>query len=130
MQMLLDESEEFGLTEGLHLIPGRVVQVPAETPSGQRQKIPHIGWSSLVLPRGRADWHATPLRNLAPGVAAYFVHSFMASPFDPTHRVADCSYGGVPVSAAIGKDNIFGCQFHPEKSGEAGLAILRAFLTT
>lgn len=129
MQMLLDESEEFGITAGLGLIPGRVVPVPSASSSGHPQKIPHIGWNNLVLPQGRASWENTSLRDVALGEAVYFVHSFMANPTDPNHRIADCLYGGLPVSAAIGCDNVVGCQFHPEKSGETGLKVLRTFLT-
>lgn len=128
MQMLLDESEEFGTTAGLGLIPGRVVPVAATTIEGHPQKIPHIGWNALVLPHGRESWTATLLQEVEPGDAVYFVHSFMASPTDPGHRTADCLYGGIPVSAAIGRENVFGCQFHPEKSGEVGLKVLRRFL--
>ncbi len=130
MQMLLDESDEFGITAGLGLIPGRVVQVPSVTREGHPQKIPHIGWNALVLPQGRENWEATLMREVEPGEAVYFVHSFMASPTDPADRIADCLYGGVAVSAAIGRDNVFGCQFHPEKSGEVGLKILRSFLAS
>ena len=129
MQMLLDESEEFGIAAGLGLIPGRVVPVPSASSSGNPQKIPHIGWNNLVLPQGRASWENTPLQDVALGEAVYFVHSFMANPTDPHHRIADCLYGGLPVSAAIGRDNVVGCQFHPEKSGETGLKVLRTFLT-
>ena len=128
MQMLLEESEEFGVTEGLGLIPGRVVPVPATTIDGHVQKIPHIGWNALVLPQGRKDWRDTALKEVKLGEAVYFVHSFMSNPADPRHRIADCLYGGVRVSAAIGRDNVFGCQFHPEKSGEVGLTILKNFL--
>lgn len=129
MQMLLDESEEFGTTAGLGLIPGRVVPVPSTTTDGHLQKIPHIGWNALVLPKGRDGWEGTPLQDIKPGESVYFVHSYMASPTNPDHRIADCFYGGMPVSAAIGRDNVFGCQFHPEKSGAVGLKILRKFLT-
>jgi glutamine amidotransferase len=128
MQMLLDESEEFGETPGLGLIPGRVVPVPAATADGGAQKIPHIGWNGLVLPDGRHSWEDTLLRAIHPGDAVYFVHSFMASPSSPTHRIADCLYGGIPVAAVVGRDNVFGCQFHPEKSGEIGLKVLSRFL--
>lgn len=128
MQMLLDESDEFGRTLGLGLIPGRVVPIPAVNTEGRAHKIPHIGWNELVLPPGRENWEGTPLADLVPGTAVYFVHSFMAQPDDPAHRVADCRYGGHAVSAAIGRDNVFGCQFHPEKSGELGLKVLRRFL--
>ena len=129
MQMLLDESEEFGITAGLGLIPGGVVPVPSSTTDGHPQKIPHIGWNTLVLPQGRKNWEGTLLQDLKLGEAVYFVHSFMASPTDPNHRIADCLYGGMPVSAAIGRENVSGCQFHPEKSGEVGLKLLRRFLT-
>lgn len=128
MQMLLDESEEFDRTAGLGIIPGRVVPVPATTADGRPQKIPHIGWNALVLPRGHESWDGTPLQEVVSGEAVYFVHSFMASPTDPDHRIADCLYGGMPVSAAIARGNVFGCQFHPEKSGEVGLKVLRRFL--
>ena len=74
------------------------------------------------------DWGGTLLQDNRNGDAAYFVHSFMAVPTDPVHRIADCLYGGHVVSAAIGKGQITGCQFHPEKSGEVGLKILRRFL--
>lgn len=127
MQMLLDESREFGATAGLGLIPGRVVPIPTEGADGQRQKIPHIGWNGLVYANGRSDWSGTVLERLTPGNAVYFVHSFMAAPTDPGHAIADCLYGGERVSAAIGRDNVMGCQFHPEKSGEVGLDVLRWF---
>jgi glutamine amidotransferase len=128
MQMLLDESEEFGSTKGLGLIPGRVIAIPATTTEGRSQKIPHIGWNALTLPVGNKYWDETLLQKLKQGEAAYFVHSFMANPADQSHRVADCLYGGHSVAAAIQHDNVFGCQFHPEKSGEVGLTILRQFL--
>lgn len=128
MQMLLDESDEFGVSRGLGLIPGRVVAVSAVTADGRAQKIPHIGWSELVLPINRGDWAGTLLEDIRLSDSAYFVHSFMASPANPDHRIADCLYGGMSVAAAIGRGNIFGCQFHPEKSGEVGLKVLRQFL--
>ena len=127
MQMLLDESDEFGTTAGLGLIPGRVIPIPSTTVDGSPQKIPHIGWNVLVFPPGQQGWKDTPFEEVTLEDAVYFVHSFMANPTDPNHRIADCLYGGVQVSAAIGRDNVFGCQFHPEKSGEVGLKILRRF---
>jgi len=127
MQLLLEESEEFGNTAGLGLIPGRVIPVPATTVTGQSQKIPHVGWNALVLPQDRKDWHATVLQEVKSREAVYFVHSFMASPKDAAHRVADCIYGGQLISAVIARGNVIGCQFHPEKSGEVGLRVLRQF---
>jgi imidazole glycerol-phosphate synthase subunit HisH len=127
MQMLLDESEEFDVCAGLGLIPGKVVPVPPVTSLGLPQKIPHIGWNSLELSAREGD-PASLLRDVKPSEAVYFVHSFMAEPADSEHRIADCRYGGVRVAAVIGRENVLGCQFHPEKSGVTGLKILRAFL--
>jgi imidazole glycerol-phosphate synthase subunit HisH len=127
MQLLLEESEEFGVTTGLGLIPGRVIAVPVHTLSGTTQKIPHIGWSSLQASNAVVGWQKTLLQDNRPSDAAYFVHSFMAVPTDPAHRIADCIYGGHKISATIGRGQITGCQFHPEKSGEIGLKVLRRF---
>jgi glutamine amidotransferase len=127
MQLLLEVSEEFGATEGLGLIAGRVIPVPTQTLAGTRQKIPHIGWSALQLPQASVGWEKTLMCDNREGDAAYFVHSFMAVPTDPGHRIADCLHGGHLISATIGRDQITGCQFHPEKSGEVGLKILRRF---
>ena len=128
MQMLLESSDEFGATEGLGLIPGRVVQIPSHAVTGESHKIPHIGWNALVLPAGRRDWDGGLLDGIAAGEAMYFVHSFMAQPTDPTHRLADCLYGGIAVSAAVQRGAVLGCQFHPEKSGKVGLQVLANFL--
>ena len=127
MQLFLEESEEFGLTAGLGLIPGRVIPVPNRMLSGETQKIPHIGWNALQ-PSNKEVWkHNKLMKNNRPGEAAYFVHSFMAVPSDPTNRIADCIYAGHKIAAMISRDQITGCQFHPEKSGEVGLEILRRF---
>jgi imidazole glycerol-phosphate synthase subunit HisH len=127
MQLLMDESDEFGTTAGLGLIPGRVIPVPSQSQMRVPQKIPHIGWSSLQLSESSCSWEGTLLQNNQPGEATYFVHSFMAVPTDAVHRLADCLYGGHRVAAVIGRDQMTGCQFHPEKSGEVGLKILRRF---
>ena len=128
MQMLLDESDEFGQTAGLGLIPGRVIPLPSATISGQSQKIPHIGWSKLETIQGRKDWHGSLLQDIKLDDAVYFVHSFMANPKKSDDRIADVIYGGNLVSAVIGHENVVGCQFHPEKSGEVGLKVLKQFL--
>lgn len=128
MQLLLDSSEEFGASSGLGLIPGRVLAVPATTAEGAPQKIPHIGWNVLALPEGRETWAGTVLEGIGPDEAVYFVHSFMAMPLHDEHRLADCLYGGQRVTAAVSRDNVFGCQFHPEKSGAVGLKVLDRFL--
>ena len=127
MQLLLDESEERGVTKGLGIIPGRAVQIPNMSSNGMPLKVPHIGWNSLVT-SNCTPWNGTILQNLTPGDSVYFVHSFMAEPVDPSMRIADCVYGDNRISAVIGRRNILGCQFHPEKSGENGMKILRAFV--
>ena len=128
MQFLLGSSDEFGTTQqGLGLIPGRVVAIPVQDNDGRRLKIPHIGWSNLIPAAGRDNWEQTPLQTTPSGTAMYFVHSFMASPDDPAHRIADCLYGTTRVAAMIGRGKVWGAQFHPEKSGKAGLEVLRRF---
>lgn len=128
MQLLLEESEEFGVTAGLGLIPGRVIPVPPQTLTGEKQKIPHIGWGALQPSNALNGWSGTLLQDNRLGDAAYFVHSFMAAPSNPVHRIAECVYGGHLIPAVIGRDRIVGCQFHPEKSGEVGLKILHRFI--
>jgi glutamine amidotransferase len=128
MQLLLEESDEFGVTVGLGLIPGRVIAVPDRMLSGTPQKIPHIGWSALQPSNAAVGWQQTLLDDNRLGDAAYFVHSFMAVPANTSHRIADCLYGGHKIAATIGRDQITGCQFHPEKSGDVGLKILRRFI--
>ena len=125
MQMLFDESDEFGRHAGLGLIPGRVEPIPATGADGRPHRIPHIGWNAL---RPAGDWAETPLSGLAEGDAVYFIHSFAGCATDPSHRLAECDYDGVPLLAAVRRDNLTGCQFHPEKSGEAGLSVLGQFL--
>lgn len=127
LQMLFDESEEFGSHAGLGLIPGRVLRIPAHGTDGAPHKVPHIGWAALKAPP-KMSWKGTPLAALPEGTSAYFVHSFAACPANSEHLLAICDYDGLSLTAAVRKDNVTGCQFHPEKSGEAGLALLAKFL--
>ena len=99
MQLLMDESEEFGATEGLGLISGRVVPVPSTTVSGAAQRIPHIGWSALSLSETALAWKGTLFEDTLPGESAYFGHSLMTVPSDPAHRIAEFLYGGRTVAA-------------------------------
>ena len=128
MQMLMDESEEFCVTAGLGLIPGKVIQIPDRGTAGDHHKIPHIGWNELVESSAGKSWSNGPLEDVRPGESVYFVHSFMADPASADHRLAHCIYGGIKVSAVVRRANVVGCQFHPEKSGDVGLRILRTFL--
>jgi glutamine amidotransferase len=129
MQMLFDASEEFGEHAGLGILPGRVRAVPAVRQDGQPQRVPHIGWNHLVEPEESRDWRGTLLDPVAgTHPAVYFVHSFAAVPALDSDRLADCVYGGHRVCAAVQRDNLMASQFHPERSGEVGLAIAQRFL--
>jgi imidazole glycerol-phosphate synthase subunit HisH len=128
MQILFDESEEFGRNDGLGLVPGKVERVPPTGTSGQPHRVPHIGWAPLVLPEGRNGWAGTILADVTPGDCTYFVHSYTGAPTNPLHRLADVDYNGCTISAAVVRDNISGTQFHPEKSGPVGLKIVSRFL--
>jgi len=126
MQMLFEESEEFGISKGLGLIEGRVAKLPIITNS--ELKLPHIGWSDIQNTTNH-NWSDTILCNLSPNTSCYFVHSFTASPFHTENVLATSHYGGVDFCCAARRDNIYGLQFHPEKSGKAGLQMLRNFIS-
>jgi imidazole glycerol-phosphate synthase subunit HisH len=128
MQLLLTESDEFGRTQGLDLISGRVVALPEASASGEAQKIPHIGWSELMPLVAITQWQGTLLEKMQQAFSVYFVHSFMANLDDEEDGLAVCQYGEKNIMAVIARGNIMGCQFHPEKSGEVGLNVLRQFL--
>ena len=119
MQMLFDRSFEYGEHRGLGLIRGDVVPMADKLPVGL--KVPHIGWNALNVKR--AD-HPL-MKRVKPGDCVYFVHSYYASGCD--EAVIATSEYGIDLTAAVAKGNVMGCQFHPEKSGEVGLNILRAF---
>ena len=127
MQMLATMSVEFGEHEGLNIIAGRVVPLSNRSTSGEVLKIPHIGWSPITR-TDDGDWAGSPLDGLTEGAAVYLVHSYHFVPQQRSDLLAEYVYGGHPVTAAIRSGCIIGCQFHPEKSGEVGLAILARFL--
>ena len=119
MQMLFDRSLEYGEHEGLGLIAGSVVPMEGRLPAGL--KVPHIGWNALQIQKP-----AHPLmKRIKTGDCVYFVHSFYAADCDEA-VIATAEYG-LDVTAAVARGNVMGCQFHPEKSGEVGLNILKAF---
>lgn len=121
MQMMFDKSYEYGEHEGLGLIEGNVVPIKDVIPNNL--KIPHIGWNSLDFPKDKEKSKLFKYINEKDFV--YFVHSFYAKDCDK-NVIATSNYGA-NLTAAVEKDNIFGAQFHPEKSGNVGLNILKAF---
>ena len=115
MQLLFEKSYEYGEHAGLGLLKGQVVGMAGRLPEGL--KIPHMGWNALKLCKNA--------KLLEEGSYVYFVHSFYAENCE--NSIAAVTDYGIPITAAVEKDNIFGCQFHPEKSGNVGLAILKRF---
>ena len=129
MQILFDGSDEFGDHAGLGILPGRVREVPKVDKHGVSLRVPHIGWNHLVEPQGGRDCHSTMLDSVAGTKSAvYFVHSFAAVPARQEDRLADCLYGGHRLCAAVKRGPLMASQFHPERSGEVGLAMLRNFV--
>jgi glutamine amidotransferase len=125
MQMLLEESEEFGTTKGLGLISGKVIRMPLAKDA--TEKLPHVTWNELKEPQpGR--WAGTVLNNTPEHTSVYFVHSYVAAPSPDTTILSLTTYGDKDFCSAVHKDNIYGVQFHPEKSGEKGMAILQHFI--
>lgn len=122
-QLLFDESEEFGTHRGLGVIPGKVVRFPSSLSNGSPRtlKVPHMGWNSLTMQR------RTPLLDGVPDAAyVYFVHSYYVVPDDHSVVSTTTDYGG-PFVSSVARDNIFACQFHPEKSQAGGLRIIKNF---
>lgn len=119
MQMLFEKSFEYGEYDGLGLLKGSIV--PLEGKISPELKIPHIGWNSLEFKNGKSDL----FKYINNGDFVYFVHSYYAA--DCEESIIATSNYGIDVTASVGKDNIYGCQFHPEKSGDVGLNILKAF---
>ena len=118
MQLLFETSYEFGVHQGLGLLKGKVVDMRTVIPA--ELKVPQIGWNALHFHRRH------PLfANTREGDFVYFVHSYYATDCGDS-LIATCEYGA-ELTASVAKDNVMGCQFHPEKSGEVGLDILRAF---
>ena len=117
MQLLFDESEESPGVKGLSLLPGRCIKIPED----KGLKVPQIGWNSLEFPNKSKLFAGVP-----EGAFVYFVHSYYIAADELSDVAATTEYG-VTVHAAVERNNIFGCQFHPEKSSEVGLKILKNF---
>lgn len=119
LQLMFESSEEAPGVTGLGLLPGKILRIP----EAEGLKIPHIGWNSLAFPnQGRL------FRGIAEGAYVYFVHSYYLQAEDPQIVTAVTEYG-TTIHASVERDNLFACQFHPEKSSETGLKILQNFLS-
>ena len=121
MQLLFDRSLEYGKHAGLGLIPGTVEPIREVIPAGY--KVPHIGWNALHFPKDKA--RSPIFAGLEEGEHVYFVHSFAG--FDCKGQCTATTEYGAELTAAVQNGNVYGTQFHPEKSGETGLKILKAF---
>jgi imidazole glycerol-phosphate synthase subunit HisH len=128
MQLMFDQSEEFGDHQGLGIVSGEVTAIPNTTINGERLKVPHIGWSGTGPKNQNGSWQDTILEGLPDPEYFYYVHSFFAKPKNENDCIGSCHHGGHEIPAIIRRKALWGCQFHPEKSGEAGLAVLRNFL--
>jgi glutamine amidotransferase len=128
LQLLFTESEEFGTHKGLDIVPGKVRRFPLQPPPDARAapasnplKVPHMGWNELTLKRV-----APPLQHVPTGTHVYFVHSYYVDPSDPSVIATMTDYGR-PFVSSIWRENIFACQFHPEKSQAVGLQVVKNF---
>ena len=123
MQLFFNESFEFGREKGLSLIKGQVKKLPIE---GENSflKIPNIGWNELIIKK-----KDILLKNIRNNNSTYFVHSYMAVPEDKSSVTSTYKFGNFEIVASVNQENIFGCQFHPEKSGNIGLTILNNFIS-
>ena len=122
MQLLFESSEEFGHTEGLSLVKGRVECFPSDLTG----KLPHVGWNSIV--KSKVNVVDTLFNDIQTNCDCYFVHSYICKPRFEKIITTYTEHGGIQFCSSIQQDNLFGCQFHPEKSGIEGLKILKCFV--
>jgi len=120
MQLLFEESEEGGLTTGLGILPGKVVRFTGHTKGGLSYKVPHMGWNKLTY------LHPSPILKDIGEDYVYFVHSYHVDTDDQDVVIAEAEYD-VKVPAVVGRENVYGMQFHPEKSSKLGMELLRNF---
>ena len=125
MQILLTVGYEHGVHKGLDLIEGEVVKISNK--KNKEIKIPHIGWNEIYPNNDKKEWKNKILKNSLIGKSFYFIHSFVCLTKDSDSTIAVCNYSGISIPAFVATGNIFGCQFHPEKSADNGLAILKNF---
>lgn len=129
LQLLFTQSEEFGSSKGLNLIEGEVKRFSPKNTEGGTLKVPQIGWNQIYESQPRI-WENAPLKTCKNGDYMYFVHSFYVKPVSDAVVLSTTNYGGHDYCSSIQKDNIFACQFHPEKSAETGLTIYKQFFNS
>ncbi|RDI41051.1 imidazole glycerol phosphate synthase subunit HisH [Falsibacillus pallidus] len=120
MQLLFEESEENGFSKGLGYLPGTVKEIPSRNEAGEAFKVPHMGWNQLIFKRDSQLLEGLEEENV------YFVHSYFVDGIDENDLIASAQYS-VMVPAVVEKDNVYGMQFHPEKSSRLGMALLKNF---
>jgi imidazole glycerol-phosphate synthase subunit HisH len=124
LQLLLNESEEFGTTKGLGIIPGIVKKFQVQQVNGYVHKVPQIQWNTIDEAVA-GKWDKTPLQCCKPGDFMYFVHSFYAKPADEKYVLSQTKYGNISYCSSVLHNNVFATQFHPEKSGLYGVNIYK-----
>lgn len=129
MQLMMSSSTEFGVHAGLGILQGDTAALRESPEIAAAARIPHVGWSAVEPTRPNA-WQGTPLEGLAPGREMYFVHSYYVRPSNPDEALSTSSYFGKTFCSSVARGNVFGCQFHPERSGVDGLEVYRRIVAT
>lgn len=127
MQLLFDSSKEFGDNKGLGLVNGTVERFPSVI-NDKKIRVPHIGWNNIQKNSNENNWDSTPLANISEQDYLYFIHSYYVKPADLNNILSISQYQELEFCSSVQKDNVFGFQFHPEKSAEQGLSIYKNFL--
>ncbi|MEI8002902.1 MAG: imidazole glycerol phosphate synthase subunit HisH [Methanothrix sp.] len=128
VQLLMEESLEFGTHKGLGIFKGRVVKFDHPMEGGRELKVPQVGWNRINKaknPSRKDAWQGTLLEGIKDGVFMYFVHSYVVQPNDPEIIISTTKYGHIDFCSCLGRKNIFACQFHPERSDIDGLKVYR-----
>lgn len=128
VQLLMEESFEFGIHKGLGIFKGRVVKLDHPMEGNRELKVPQVGWNRInkaKKPSGQDAWQGTLLEGIKDGVFMYFVHSYIVQPSDPEVIISTTKYGHIDFCSSLGRKNIFACQFHPERSDIEGLKVYR-----
>jgi glutamine amidotransferase len=124
LQLLMTESEEFGRHRGLDIIPGTVRRLRSASSEGRNLKVPQVGWNRISPPASRAGgWNGTVLEDIPEGEFMYFVHSYFVEPESHDLVLSATRYGELEFCSSIQSENLFACQFHPERSGPVGMQI-------